>query len=372
MNKILLIGQPTDKNRKGTVGSGGGYVRNMRVYLKYFQSENFRIVPCFHTSRKEYGANIFSKFIRFLIDLKRFLHCLVTVRPNGIHIMAQYREALPREVMYIFISKIFNKPVLYEIKAGAFIDAYVDGSKIYKQLVRYSVLNSKIILAEGRQYLDFLMNKFEISGNYFPNVVPDEEVPSVKKNLLTNKIIKILYVGYCYYEKGVFHLVDAVKMLKANNISVELNFVGEEDNDFSEYLREILNTTDKLRINRFGGKPHEFILSKMQECDIFCYPTFHSGEGHSNSINEAMMNTMVIISTRNGFLSDILNEESAYFIKEKSSTDIYSTLMEINNNRKTASEKAINAYNNLKNNYLLSTKIDTINDHYNELVSNNA
>jgi hypothetical protein len=115
MNKILLIGQPIHKNLKGNVGSGGGYVRNMRVYLEYFQSENFNLVPCFHTSRKEYGINIFSKMIRIIIDFKRIVIALIKEKPTAIHIMAQYRKAITREAMYMFVAKFFKKPILYEI-----------------------------------------------------------------------------------------------------------------------------------------------------------------------------------------------------------------------------------------------------------------
>ena len=63
MNKILLVGKPTEKNRLGSVGGGGGYVRNMRVYLKYFNSQDYNLVPCFHTTRNEYSKNNFLIYI---------------------------------------------------------------------------------------------------------------------------------------------------------------------------------------------------------------------------------------------------------------------------------------------------------------------
>jgi glycosyltransferase involved in cell wall biosynthesis len=365
MNKILLIGQPIYKNRKGDVGSGGGYVRNMRVYLEYFQSEEFQLVPCFHTSRKEYGLNIFSKFIRIFIDIKRLLVCLFSEKPNSIHIMAQYRDALPRELAYVIISRIFNKSVLYEVKAGAFIDAIDNRSTFYKKMAKYILNNSKVILVEGKKYINYLKKDFGIESTYFPNVVPDNELPIRREYILADNVVKILYVGYCTYNKGVYHLADACVALTKDKIPVELNFVGEEDADFTEYLN---NLKSNLVVNRFGGKHHEFILKKMKECDVFCYPSFHSGEGHSNSINEAMMNTMIIVSTKNGFLGDILDDNSAYFIDQKSTEDIVGTISEIYNNKYYAIEKAQNAYNVLKNNYLVSIVSRQIQNSYRELV----
>lgn len=370
MNKILLIGQPIHKNRKGNVGSGGGYVRNMRVYLKYFQSENFNLVPSFHTSRKEYGINIFSKMIRFLIDFKRIIIALIKEKPSAIHIMAQYRKAIAREAMYTFVAKLFKKPILYEIKAGAFIDTYNSGSFLYKKLVKYILDRSKIVLVEGKKYIPFLKEELQTTSYYFPNVVPDEEVPNVKNEILANNKIKILYVGHCNYEKGLFHLIDAFTKLVNENHNIELNLIGEEHDDFREYLDQIIKKYNEVKINRYGGMPHDFILSKMRKCDIFCFPSFHSGEGHSNSINEAMMSSMVIISTKNGFLGDILNEKIAYFIDEKSSEDIENAIIRIIENRDEAIAKAKEGYYHLKKCYTVSNVKKIIEMKYSDLISN--
>lgn len=368
MHKILLIGQPINKNRKGLVGGGGGYVRNMRVYLEYFQSDDCKIIPCFHTSRKEYGSSIFSKMIRLIIDFKIIIFSIIKNKPDGIHIMAQYRDAIPREVMYTILSKLFKKPLLYEIKAGAFINSYLDRSNVYKILVKYILLNSKIIVVEGKKYIEFIEKTFHINSYYFPNIVPDKEIPPMKETILKKEITQLLFVGYCNYDKGVFQLIEACGMLAEKGLPIELNLIGEEDKSFSNYLNKFITKYPDINIHRFGSKPHDFIMVKMQECDIFCYPTFHKGEGHSNSINEAMMNTMVIIATKNGFLANILDNNAAYFIEEKNAEDIYETLITISNERNTAVEKAKNGYKLLIENYTVSKIKNDIDSYYLKLI----
>jgi glycosyltransferase involved in cell wall biosynthesis len=200
--------------------------------------------------------------------------------------------------------------------------------------------------------------------------VPDEEVPPRKKNLLKNGKIRIMFAGHVNHVKGITYLIDACKILDKVGIDFELNIIGKEENDISKLLDSVVNKSD-IRINRYGSKDHNFILSKMKDNDIFCYPTFHSGEGHSNAINEAMMNTMVIISTRNGFLGDILSESSAYFVNERSSKDIYKTILNIINNREYAAEKANEGYNTLNTHFTVSKVAKDILNHYNELVLNN-
>jgi glycosyltransferase involved in cell wall biosynthesis len=368
MHKILLIGQPIHKNKLGNVGSGGGYVRNMRVYLEYFQSKDFEIIPCFHTSRKEYANNLFDNFFRLFIDTGRILRAVHKNHPSGIHVMAQYRSALPRELMIAIISTFFKIPLLYEIKAGAFINEYKTRSRAYKIIIKYILKKSKIVLVEGLKYVKFLQDEFKINSNYFPNVVPDIEVPNMKKDLFVKEKLHVLFVGYCYYKKGVYHLVDACEKFSNNNFLVELHLIGNEERKFKNYLNENSNNYN-FKINRYGEKSHKFILKKMNICDIFCYPSFHPGEGHSNSINEAMMNTMCIITTKNGFLDSILSENSAFFVKEKNTEDIYNTLIRINKNRKIAADKAINGYKNLINNYTVDRVKKEINMYYHHLVN---
>jgi glycosyltransferase involved in cell wall biosynthesis len=48
------------------------------------------------------------------------------------------------------------------------------------------------------------------------------------------------------------------------------------------------------KIERWGYKPHDIVLSAYNENDVFIFPTHYAGEGHPNVINEAMMMGMVI------------------------------------------------------------------------------
>ena len=81
----------------------------------------------------------------------------------------------------------------------------------------------------------------------------------------------------------------------------------------------------------------------MTRNDIYCYPSAHRGEGHSNSINEAMMHGMVIITTRNGFQSEVLGEDAAYFLQTATADEIAKMIISIAGDRDAAREKAYRA-----------------------------
>src|SRR5690606_22677959 len=107
-----------------------------------------------------------------------------------------------------------------------------------------------------------------------------------------------------------------IKAINSKRIlfNIRLEIVGAESPDFSHWL-DNLTLNNNVRVIRYGVKPHGFVLEKMHANMIYCYPSMHPGEGHSNSINEAMMSCLIIISSKAGFLADVL-DNCAYLIQE--------------------------------------------------------
>ena len=157
MNKVLLVGPKINVNNKKSYGGGtGGYTRNMSVYLNYFKFEDIEIIPCFHSINGEFNYWVFTKPIRLVLDLYTFFKNTFEFKINAIHILAQYRGAISREFFIVLFSKTLKLPVLYEIKAGTFINDYYSSSILYKKAVDFIINNSNIILIEGEYYAKFI------------------------------------------------------------------------------------------------------------------------------------------------------------------------------------------------------------------------
>ena len=173
IKNILLVGPKLNISSKKAYGGGtGGYTRNMKVYLTFFKLNKFNIIPFFHTIRGEHNFWIFTKPFRLVIDSFVFLKELFTNNIEGVHILAQYRGAIYREYMILCISRLFSKPVLYEIKAGSFKKTYNNSGNVYKKIVKFIVKNSKILMVEGKSDMLFLKKEFQKESTYFPNIIP--------------------------------------------------------------------------------------------------------------------------------------------------------------------------------------------------------
>lgn len=364
--KILLYGPyVSTKTIKGAYGGGvGGYTRNMKAYLEHFTSDNFTIVPSFHTIRGQLKLDNFA--VRMFVDMYRFVKSMLLEKPDAVHMVSQYRTATPREFFVFFVTKLFGKPFVFEIKAGVFTKWYKSTNGINQKMIQIIVKGSNLVLVEGKPYLDFVQKEFGTKSYYFPNFVPSKEIPVKVNKKLQQKIINILFVGYCYEGKGIFELIEGCNIACNNGVQINLSIIGQEHESFTNWVENLV-FSEKLSLKRLGRQPHEEVLKRFSENDVYCYPTSHAGEGHNNTINEAMMMGLIIVTTKHGFLGSVLSENSAYFLNKVAAEEVSNTIILIDENRNIATEKANQAHQLLKRNYASEIAFAKLETHYTNL-----
>lgn len=109
--------------------------------------------------------------------------------------------------------------------------------------------------------------------------------------------IKLIYVGYLRHEKGLFYLLEAIKLLK-DDLNIFLTVVGNGD-----IIDDLKNKTIELGIEkRVVFKGHvplgEKLFSIYKEHDIFILPSI--SEGTPRVLLEAMCNGLPIIASKVG------------------------------------------------------------------------
>lgn len=349
-DKIILIAGPEEISCRGAYGGGvGGYTRNFQVYLRTIRLCGAQFKPLYHTVRNQEGRFKGNLFIRLIRDTGRFIWACLCHKPVAVHVLAQYRGALPREYVISKLCLLFGVSFIYDVKAGAFEASYQNGPPYYRWMQRSVIKSSEAIFVEGEKCCRFLTKTFGREVIFFPNFVPDTEVPENANSLFVTTAIQVLFVGYCYKDKGIIELVQGARFVVESGLPLRLRIIGEEHPEFTAWI-DSLAPIDGLDVYREGRQPHEKVLQAMQSSDIYAYPTFHSGEGHNNSINEAMMHGLVILTTRQGFLEDVLRG-CAFFLNEVNPVEIARELIRINADRDAAKGVARMARNRLISEY---------------------
>ena len=342
-SSVLLYGPRFGRSIARGVGGGtGGYTRNMQTYLSSLEIEGFALEPLFHTVRGEYSGALGIFPVRMVVDCWLIIVALLLRRPLAVHALAIYNSALPREVFLAFACNMLKTKLVYDIKGGRFITRYETSNRLYKAGVAYILRSASVVLAEGKIYQKFLFDKFGVQCHFFPNFVSSSEVPVAMPTRLAGKTLRLLFVGYCYEGKGVKSLLGGCARAAQSGLRIELAFIGQEDAAFKAFA-DSFSPPPSLLVKRLGVRSHGEVLAAMMHHDIYCYPTVHPGEGHSNSINEAMMSGMIIISTRHGFLREAIGEDGAYFVGSAIEEEIASAIITIAGEPDAAREKAARA-----------------------------
>ena len=339
--KTILLSGPNPGNKGGSYGGGqGGYTRNVNQYLDTFRAQDIKLELC-PTSIRQSGRFHFLKFpMRLIADA---LNVIKQSRDAyGIHILAQYRSAIYREYIIVVICNYLKIPVLYDIKAGVFIEWFERCNILQKGMINYVLKSSRQIFCEGTRYVEFL-HDMGYKPTYFPNFIQLDEYVERDYERLQTTPIKCLFTGYCYHGKGVFELIEGLNTASLRGLSIELTIVGEESPEFHLWLNRFPVNDSAFQISRRGKMLHTEVMNEMAVHDVFIMPSEHCGEGHNNSINEAMLMGMVIVSTKNGFLGTVLNDECAYWVEPLSVSGIADKMIEIDKNRNEARLRASKA-----------------------------
>lgn len=236
-----------------------------------------------------------------------------------------------RDLLIMKLLNIRKKKCLIHLHGGYYrtlIEKYC--GKLQKKL-NYSAikrLNGVIVLSDG------LKNAFNgmIDGNKIfivPNCVEDKFLISkedlkIKLDTISNKnVFNVLYLSNFIESKGYKEVLHLAKITKDNNIrNLQFKFAGKffdekEKKFFDSYVKE--NQLEEL-VQYKGAVYGQDKIKLLNECDIFIL--LSRNEGQPISILEAMGNGMVIISTDEGGIPDIVRNEKNGFIFNKNIKDI--------------------------------------------------
>ncbi|MDK2042468.1 glycosyltransferase [Aliarcobacter butzleri] len=156
---------------------------------------------------------------------------------------------------------------------------------------------------------DFFHKLFYSNVNYFVGnceymkkniieILPISEKASVKRIYSSLKLeenidfkplnnhVDLVHVGRVHKGKGQFEAIKACEILKENNISFTIKFLGDiQDKDYLETMKNYLKNSSLKDNVEFVGYTSN-VKEYLQKSDIFIFPSL--GEGMSNAIIESL------------------------------------------------------------------------------------
>lgn len=155
--------------------------------------------------------------------------------------------------------------------------------------------------------------------------------------LTKTKPLKLIYVGYLRYAKGIDTLMEVINLLSNKSMDFTFDIVGDGDmyGVLEDFIKQNKLANRVFLHGRVNNRDKLFLL--LRSCNLFFFPSL--SEGSPRVIIEAMSQGLPVLSTPVGSLPLTFKEgEEIYFFPYKNADIATSKILEIAENLSEVNE----------------------------------
>jgi glycosyltransferase involved in cell wall biosynthesis len=315
--------------------------------------------------------------INVFLSIKNFFKLfflVLRIKPDLAYLVIAQNLAYFRDGLFILIVRIFSRAKIVIHLRSSYFKKYYDKSNWFiKKFIDLTLgkVDTAIILGNS---LKPILNKWIKKIKVVPNGT-DFNPDITKKNIGNKNGLIVSYLGNLYEFKGIFDLLEAVKMVMERRKNIKLIFGGpwpkkepEVKERMSRYI-EINNLENKVVFK--GLIPIEEKEKFFLDTDIFVLPSW--SEGHPNVILEAMAAACPVISTRDvGAISEtVLDGETGILVGKKNPDAIANAIVYLIENPDIRLKMGIAGRRRFEKYYTFEENINNIIAVFNETMNEN-
>jgi len=249
-----------------------------------------------------YALALIRNVLRFKPDLAYF-----TITPTGC--------AFYRDVIFVSILKLFSIRIIYHLR-GIGIKKSASRNKL-NTIVYNFVFNKAIVVCLSKSHLKDIEGLPYAAHYVVHNGIKIEVNPDWP--IVNNDVFKFLFLSNFVKSKGIFEVIEAVRILSATRKDFRVLMVGAEvdvkNSELIEHIR-VLGLENIIEIS--GPRYGEEKYLTLHHCDALVFPTYYPFEVFPGVILEAMQCGKAVISTHHGVIEDIIDEgETGMLVQPK-------------------------------------------------------
>ncbi|MEH7512318.1 glycosyltransferase family 4 protein [Gottfriedia acidiceleris] len=297
------------------------------------------------------NKNKIIKNIQFLNSTILFLVYLFMFKPEIVHIHSSSDSSFYRKSIFVILSKLCKRKILFHIHSGRFIDFYNSSNKYKRNFIKRILESSNVVLALTELWKEKLLKEFNCNIKVLPNYIDLLQFDGKDTSIKKNKIKQIVFMGKVSESKGIYDVIEVIKITKLKKIKCKFKIAGNgTPNDLKKFNDAIIKNRLEDYIEYVGWVSSEDKIKLLSSSDIFILPSHF--EAFGIVFLEAMYFGLPIISTNVGGIPEVvINNQNGFLVSSKSPEDLFNSLMTLLENKQL--------YNNMsKNNMLRAKKFD--------------
>lgn len=303
--------------------------------------------------------------VRFMLAARRFVRFVVRFerhRPDAVLLFTSSGLSLVEKGSMAWYARFRRVPVLMFPRGGAVLEACAK-SRFSRVWVRIAYRGARIVLCQGpmwRRFVTDTLGRPSSDAPIIPNWTATENLLEVGRNRtleVSQKPLRLLFLGWLEREKGIFELLEACsRLVEKNNFLLDIAGKGHADKSVREFVIE-KKIVDRVRFLGWIKGPE--LEEAYAQADIFVLPSWK--EGMPNAMIEAMATRLAVVVTTVGNIPDFLtDEQQALLISPKDTDALTSALNRVINDRDLRLSLASNGHTFVEKTFAVEPAVDQL------------
>lgn len=282
-----------------------GYSTHVNMLLSSSLADEFELLH-FRTGSNEWNESKLRKIWRLAVSPFALAAYLLWRRPRIVHINTSMNgKAYWRDLSLLAVARLFRRKIVYQVHGGALPQNFFPRSRILTGLLRRVLLTPEAVAVLSQEELAaYRAFDGRIKVHLTPNAI-SADVLEIPRSVNLDAPLRLVFVGRLVASKGLFELVEALRLLKERGHQFTLQIAGRgPDEDALNKAVQDAGIEDRVRFLGavFGTAKRQLWLNS----DILVYPTWQ--EGLPYALLEAMAAGCVPVTCPVAAIPDVMQD----------------------------------------------------------------